>query len=125
MQDGSSGENQTVRDWARTIRNVEGTGDYFQAFEVARKAIAAFPDDEQLKYMAVRALARSGAAERALELYDQYGLKNTADLDIQMLRAGLVKDLGLRARTTERWPNRSTSRSPNNLPTNMNPTTAM
>ena len=103
MQDGSSGAHQTVRDWARAIRDVEGNGDYFQAFEVARKAIAAFPEDEQLKYMAVRTLARSGAAERALELYDQYGLKNTADLDIQMLRAGLVKDLGLRARTTERW----------------------
>ncbi len=103
MQDGPSGENLTVRDWARAIRDVEGTGDYFHAFELARKAIAAFPEDEQLKYMAVRALARSGAAERALELFDRYGLKNTADLDIQMLRAGLVKDLGLRARTTERW----------------------
>jgi class 3 adenylate cyclase len=103
MKDGSSGENLTVRDWARTIRDVEGTGDYFQAFELARKAIAAFPEDEQLKYMAVRSLARSGAAERALELFDQFGLKNTVDLDIQMLRAGLVKDLGLRARTTERW----------------------
>jgi class 3 adenylate cyclase/tetratricopeptide (TPR) repeat protein len=103
MNDGPSGENPTVRDWARSIRNVEGSGDYFQAFEVARKAIAAFPEDESLKYLAVRALARSGAAVRALELFDQYGLKNTADLDIQMLRAGLVKDVGLRARTTERW----------------------
>jgi class 3 adenylate cyclase/tetratricopeptide (TPR) repeat protein len=98
-----SGENLTVRDWARAIREVEGSGDYFQAFEVARKAIAAFPDDESLKYLAVRALMRSGAAGRALELYDEYGLKNTADLDIQMLRANLVKDLGLRARSTERW----------------------
>lgn len=103
MNEGPSGENPTVRDWARTIREAEARGDYFQAFEIARRAIAAFPDDEQLKYMAVRALARSGAADRALEMYDQYGLKNTADLDIQMLRAGLVKDLGLRARTTERW----------------------
>ncbi len=103
MNDGPSGENPTVRDWARSIRNVEGTGDYFQAFEMARKAIAKFPDDEQLKYLAVRSLARSGAAGRALELYDQYGLKNTSDLDIQMLRAGLVKDIGLRARSTERW----------------------
>jgi class 3 adenylate cyclase len=103
MHDGTSGENLTARDWARATRDVEGTGDYFQAFEVARKGIAAFPDDERLKYMAVRALARSGAAERALELYEQYGLKNTGDLDIQMLHAGLVKDVGLRARTTERW----------------------
>ncbi len=103
MKDGPSGENPTIHDWARTIREAEATGDYFQAFEVARRAIAAFPEDEQLKYMAVRALARSGASERALELYDQYGLTNTADLDIQMLRAGLVKDVGLRARTTERW----------------------
>lgn len=103
MKDGPSGENLTVRDWARSIRNVEGTGDYFQSFEMARKGIAAFPDDEQLKYLAVRSLARSGAAGRALELYDQYGLKSTADLDILMLRAGLVKDIGLRARTTERW----------------------
>ena len=39
MHDGTSAENLTVRDWARTIRDVEGTGDYFQAFEVARKAI--------------------------------------------------------------------------------------
>jgi class 3 adenylate cyclase len=103
LKDRPSGEHATVRDWARTIRDVEGRGDFFHAFEVARNAIAAFPDDEQLKYMAVRALARSGAPERALELFEQYGLKNTSDLDIQMLRAGLVKDLGLRARTTERW----------------------
>ncbi|MGH7002537.1 MAG: tetratricopeptide repeat-containing protein, partial [Alphaproteobacteria bacterium] len=103
MKDGPSGENPTVRDWARSIRDAEGSGDFFHAFEVARRAIAAFPDDESLKYLAVRALARSGAAGRALELYDQYGLTKTPDLDIQMLRAGLVKDLGLRARSTERW----------------------
>ncbi|MCW5771221.1 MAG: hypothetical protein KIT16_06265 [Rhodospirillaceae bacterium] len=103
MKEGTSGETLSVRDWARSIRDVEGTGDYFQAYEVARKAIAAYPGDEQLKYLAVRALARSGAAGRALELYDQFGLAKTADLDIQMLRAGLVKDLGLRARSTERW----------------------
>lgn len=102
-KDGPSGENLTVRDWARAIRDVEGSGDYFQAFELARKAIAAFPEDESLKYLGVRALARSGAAGRALELYDKYGLKDTADLDIQMLRAGLVKDLALRAASTERW----------------------
>src|ERR1044071_9147435 len=103
MKDGPSGENPTVKDWARTIRDAEGTGDYFQAFELALKAIAAFPGEESLKYLAVRSLARSGAAERALELDEQYGLTKTADLDIQMLRAGLVKDLALRARSTERW----------------------
>ncbi len=103
MIDVPSGDNVTAREWARSIRDVETTGDYFQAFEVARKAIAAYPADESLKYLAVRALARSGAAGRALELYEEYGLKNTADLDIQMLHAGLVKDLALRSHSTERW----------------------
>ena len=103
MKDGPSGENPSVRDWARTIRDAEGTGDYFHAFELARRAIAAYPDEESLKYLAVRALARSGATSRALELFEQYALTKAADLDIQILRAGLVKDLALRARSTERW----------------------
>ena len=103
MKDGPSGENPTAREWARTVRHAEGTGDYFHAFELARRAIAAYPEEESLKYLAVRALARSGATSRALELLEQYALTKTADLDIQMLRASLVKDLALRARSTERW----------------------
>jgi len=103
MKDGPSGENLTARDWTRSIRDAEGSGDYFHAFELARRAITAFPDDESLKYLAVRTLARSGATGRALELFEQYALTKTQDLDIQILRAGLVKDLGLRARSTERW----------------------
>ncbi len=103
MNESVAAGGMTPKQWARQIRDFESGGDYFQAFEVARKAIAAHPDDESLKYLAVRALARSGAAERALRLYEEYGLPRSEDLDTKALQARLVKDLGLRATSTERW----------------------
>jgi class 3 adenylate cyclase len=103
MNEASTYVGLTVKQWARAIRDVEAGGDYFQAFEVARKAIDAHPGDESLKYLAVRALARSGAAERAVKLYEEYGLARSEDLDTKALQARLVKDLGMRATSTERW----------------------
>lgn len=79
----------------REIKRLESAGDYLQAYEHARKAIAADPADALYKYIAVRCLARSGATRQALDLYDRYALGDIDDLDVLALRGRLEKDLAL------------------------------
>lgn len=70
------------------IRN----GEYLMAYDLATRALERFPDNDQLKYQAVLALARSGATERAEELYAAYTLQDTESEDISSLGARIAKD---------------------------------
>jgi class 3 adenylate cyclase/tetratricopeptide (TPR) repeat protein len=103
MSAGAASATKTVSRAVRDVLAREAAGDYFQAYEQARKAIAAYPGDEALQYLAVRALARSGATDRAMRLFSEFGLVNSGDPEIQTLQARLLKDVGLRARSTQRW----------------------
>lgn len=84
------------------IRRLEARGDFLQAYDRARQALAEFPDDPQFKYLAVRALARSGATQRALAFYSQFALDAHDTLDFQALGARLEKDAAMSLRGIER-----------------------
>lgn len=77
------------------IKRLESAGDYLQAYDRARQAIKSAPGDRHLHYLAVRSLARSGAARQAIDLYGRFQLGERDDLDCLALRGRLEKDLAL------------------------------
>jgi class 3 adenylate cyclase len=89
---------------AQEIKRLESAGDYLQAYDLATQAMAAHPDDVQLRYLAVRALARSGATRQALDLYARYDLGGQGDADCLSLRARLEKDVALASGGAGRAP---------------------
>ncbi|MCW5772842.1 MAG: hypothetical protein KIT16_14455 [Rhodospirillaceae bacterium] len=84
------------------IRRLESAGDFLQAYDLARQALATAPEDVRLQYLAVRALARSGATRQALDLYARFDLGRHDDADYLSLRARLEKDVALAAGGMER-----------------------
>jgi hypothetical protein len=80
---------------AAKVKQLEGQGDGLAAFDLAQRALARFPGDKRLSYLAVRALARGGSPTTALDYYTRYGLDAVEDEDTAALRARLLKDLAL------------------------------
>ena len=68
-------------------------GDLFKAYDVATAGHEQFPDSVALRYLAVLALARSGATERAQELYKEFDLSSQDGVNEQTLGARLLKDI--------------------------------
>jgi class 3 adenylate cyclase/tetratricopeptide (TPR) repeat protein len=75
-----------------------GQGDFFHAYDLATAALERFPNSVGLRYAAALALARSGATESALDLYERLDLRSQADEDTLALGARLLKDLAFEAR---------------------------
>lgn len=81
---------------AAEVRAALGRGDLLAAYDLARRR----PDGEApaLDYLEVLTLARLGDVERALALYDAYGLASRQDVDTLSLKARLLKDAGFNAK---------------------------
>jgi len=101
---------------ADEIREQISRGHYIQAYDIAAVHIEHGDADPQIRYLAVLALARSGATTQARRRYDQYGLSTidpstlTVQLasDIAVLSARLDKDHALRELgQREAWAKRS------------------
>ena len=92
-------------EWLSHVRSYERQGELFRAFDLAKQALARFPDDLALRHRAVLCLASTGATGKALELHDELGLGRIADttldtplaLDAATLRPRLLKDAALAA----------------------------
>ncbi|MEM8743393.1 MAG: adenylate/guanylate cyclase domain-containing protein [Pseudomonadota bacterium] len=67
-------------------------GEFLMAYDLAMRGLEAFPENELLKYHAVLALARSGATERAEELYGVFNLQDSGTEDTASLGARIAKD---------------------------------
>ncbi|MDZ4375372.1 MAG: tetratricopeptide repeat-containing protein, partial [Phenylobacterium sp.] len=86
---------------AASVRAALARGDLLGAYdEVARRGDTSHPE---LNYLEVLTLARLGDTERALRLYEDYGLADLGDVDTLSLKARLLKDLAFAAGPT---PNR-------------------
>jgi CRP-like cAMP-binding protein len=101
---------------ADEIRDQISRGHYIQAYDIAAGHIEHGDTDPRIRYLAVLALARSGATTQARRRYDQYGLSTldpstlTVQLasDIAVLSARLDKDQALRGLgQREAWAKRS------------------
>ena len=80
---------------AASVRAALARGDLLGAYdEVARRGST---DHHGLNYLEVLTLARLGDTERALRLYDDYGLAEVDDVDSLSLKARLLKDLAFQS----------------------------
>ncbi len=80
---------------AASVRAALARGDLLGAYdEVVRRGST---DHHGLNYLEVLTLARLGDTERALRLYDDYGLAEVDDVDSLSLKARLLKDLAFQA----------------------------
>ena len=88
------------KEWRERIDELELKDDHLLAFDTARAAAEAWPDEPHFAYLAVRNLARCGATSAALAAYEAYGLGAHRVRDYRALRA---RDTGpLRARSRHR-----------------------
>src|SRR5690348_17408731 len=102
----------TPHEWLAHVRSYERQGELFRAFDLAKQALARFPDDLALQHRAVLCLASTGATRKAGELYDELGLDKVADLppdtplalDLAALRPRLLKDTAIATEGDGRAP---------------------
>ena len=93
-----------------TIRGALRRGDYLVAYDAAVRAATADPTDVGARYLAVLALARAGATDRAAEQLVEFGLDGPAPAgvapalaeDLGALQARLAKDRALAVDGDER-----------------------
>ena len=88
---------RTEADWLDMLLGPEKSGDHLRAYDVAREAIAQHPDNPELRYRAVLALARCGATTTAIHEFAALGL-DRGNPKVASLRARLGKDMALRNR---------------------------
>jgi len=80
---------------AASVRAALARGDLLGAYdEVVRRGTT---DHQDLNYLEVLTLARLGDTERAMRLYDDYGLADVDDVDSLSLKARLLKDLAFQS----------------------------
>lgn len=85
------------------IRKFATRGEQLSAYDLSVKALSDFPDDLRIKHQSVLSLARAGATDHAMVLYEQLGLDSEKDEDIKALKARLQKDLALNYPIEERY----------------------
>src|SRR5687767_4718235 len=80
---------------AASVRAALARGDLLGAYdEVVRRGNT---DHQDLNYLEVLTLARLGDTERAMRLYEDYGLADVDDVDSLSLKARLLKDLAFQS----------------------------
>jgi hypothetical protein len=96
-------------EWLARIRADMTRGEYLLAFDQATAAVEAHPGDVELRYLAVLALARAGAIEKAVATLESWDLEaavahSSPELreDVAALRARLAKDRALAVRGEHR-----------------------
>jgi hypothetical protein len=79
----------------RQFEDVLASGDMFALFEQTREAIEQFPDDPDVRYLQVLAMARLGDPHAALRLYKRNCVAQIGTEDAIALKGRLLKDLAV------------------------------
>lgn len=82
----------TIEAWLAKTSAALRSGEFLMAYDLANRALVIYPDNALLQYQAVLALARSGATERAEELYATFELQEAGSEDSASLGARIAKD---------------------------------
>ena len=80
---------------ATRAREAIGRGDLISAYDETVSAIEAGDSSPEIRHQQVLALARMGDTERAMALFEQYGLDQSDDAHQQSIGARLMKDRAL------------------------------
>lgn len=83
------------KDLSTNIRKLIGQGECLSAYDRAMSACKQTDDNAEYQYLATLALARSGATNRAMSLFEEYGFADSDNEDYAALGARLSKDLAL------------------------------
>ena len=83
--------------WIDQVKAAENGGDLFVAYDLATQGLAEHPDSIDLRYLATRTLARSGATDQAAALYAKFDLGRSRNGDVAALGARIGKDRALAA----------------------------
>jgi len=84
--------NITAETWLEQTAAEIRSGEFLMAYDLAIRGLEAYPENNLLKFRAVLALARSGATERAEELYSAFELQHVGTEDTSSLGARIAKD---------------------------------
>ena len=79
-------------EWLNNARRANQNAEYLLAYDQAMSGLEEYPNNPQLGFQAVLALARSGATGRAAETFQLLGLEGNKDEDIASLEARILKD---------------------------------
>src|SRR5664279_5385703 len=88
--------------WIDRVRAAEKSGDLFVAYDLAMQGLTEHPNSVDLRYLATRVLARSGATNHAAAMYERFRLGRQRNTDIASLGARITKDVALAAATGKR-----------------------
>ena len=97
-----------LEEWLDDVHSAMNRGELLQAYDLADRALQAFPDSTRLRHAAVLALARTGATGRARTLYGAFKLGDSNErepgllLDLAALDARIAKDVALTSRSDRR-----------------------
>jgi hypothetical protein len=83
--------------WREMVRHEERRGELLAAYDAARRGLEEYPDDVELAYRAVLALARTGATYEAERRFKELGLSKIDTEDVCALGARIQKDRALAA----------------------------
>ncbi len=81
--------------WIDRVRTAEKSGDLAVAYDLATQGLAEHCDSIDLRYLATRVLARTGATNQAAVLYKRFKLDRERKLDFAALGARIAKDRAL------------------------------
>jgi tetratricopeptide (TPR) repeat protein len=81
--------------WREMVRHEEKRGELLAAYDAARRGLEEYPDDVELAYRAVLALARTGATYEAERRFNELGLSKIDTEDVCALGARIQKDRAL------------------------------
>lgn len=90
------------------VKQAMRTGEYLRAYDWALIGLEDMPNESELQYLAVLALARTGATDQAQSRYKEFGLSDIDNIDYAALEARLVKDKALVSHPRKK-PSRFTS----------------
>ena len=108
ISEGNQIEGDDIANWIERVRKTEENGEFFRAADHAEKALALLDghlseeDTSLLQYYFVRAVVRSGAPNRAGELYEQFNIKDNPDVDRQALWPKILKEQATELRGRKR-----------------------
>ena len=85
----------TLNQVLSSIKDSMRTGEYLLAYDWALIGLLDHPKDEQLRYFAVLALARTGATDQAQAKYELYEMNSFSTLETAALGSRLIKDKAL------------------------------
>ena len=101
---GPDPDSRPAADWLEMVRRQERRGELLAAYDIANRGLEQHPEDVDLAYRAVLALARTGSTTEAERRFVELDLTEVDTEDVAALWARILKDRALAASGDERRP---------------------